>query len=524
MATVRDFCRRRFGRKAMITRDTGNLADVALGDTLDPALVHAILERTGFRDPGRAHYNIRTLGGTTSAEREAFCQLIVMAEPVLRANADCDMALNNWERFAESTFSRTALHESLLREPRHLEVFLEILGASQFLADVLVRNPEFLAWVLQPEQLLHVKAEDDLERDVRAEIAARDRPDHRMAALARIRRREILRIGVRDLCLGLPLAATVADLSALARVLVRATIQIHADADPEVRELLDQGAFHLLAVGKLGASELNYSSDIDLLACLDDRAPLPSHARDAATRLVQTVTTGLAAVADHGQPIYRTDMRLRPYGRAGPLVPTLSALQRYFDTHARPWEVQAVLKAGPVWGTPDFCRDLARDLLARGLARHPYPAFLHDARRSRRPRPRPADGDRVDIKNGTGGIRDLEFTVQLLQVRHVGRCPLLARAATLDAIDGLVDHDLVSPGDADAMRLRYDLLRRLEHLLQIMYDTQSHDLPTAPDRLLPFARRLRHPGGNDAGVRLRDAVNATLAANRTALDALLATA
>ncbi len=497
MAFVRDFRRRWFPRGSLVTRETGNLADVALADDMPPDLIRAILERTGFQDPECAATNLRLLA-RKSPDRETFCQLVVLAEPLLRASPDADMALNNWERFAETIENPNQFFAMLFREPQKLEFFLRILGTSQFLADTLMRHPESLDWLLDPKQLLESWTPDELARDV-TQRTTRGNLEERLDALRRARRLHHLRIAVRDLCVRVPFEETVRDLSILLDTLIRAVFRLHA-AVAGMTELLDGGRLIVLAFGKLGGRELNYSSDVDLFYYLrESGAPSQAAAENAAT-LCRQVNAALAAHTAEGS-ICRVDMRLRPFGRGGRLVPTQNGLIRYYQENARPIEFLALLKSRPILDASATAAALRERLLAIGLDRYDFSDFAGAAERAR-DAARAACEKRMyiwgtrgrDIKSGWGGIRDIEFAVQLRQLQHLRRFPDLAEPGTLDAIHRLVEHELLDPDTAGRLRERYIFLRRIEHLLQLMDDRQIHFLQLDSRTIKRVVRRLDTPG------------------------------
>ena len=503
MAYVRDFCRRRFGRRLLLTRDTGNLADVALGGELPDDVVAAILRRSGFHNVARAAYNLRRLLGETEAERDVFCQLVVMAEPLLRGSADADMALNNWERFARAVISPQSFHQGLLREPQQIEVFLGMMGASQFLADVLVRNPESFFWVFEPTELLRTKSRDTMARELAGETTGLAQHEHMLNALRRARRRQLLRIGTRDLCLEAPFDETVAELSWLADGTIRSVLQIESRRLPGGEELLAGGQWVLLALGKLGGAELNYSSDVDLLVYLDDSmAEVRPENLETATQLLKRAIHALTVASGEGH-MYRVDMRLRPFGSQGALVGRLSALEQYYAMHAAPWEIQALLKARAVIGDEQRARQMIERALLSGVGRFVRADFVADVRRARQQHARRAPAghtEETDIKTGPGGIRNIEFAVQLLQLSHLSRHPELLEAGTRAALQRLVELELVAVGEGEAVQGAYRLLRRVEHLLQIMDDRQVHVLHRTPEMLQSLGRRLRWRDASPAAV------------------------
>ena len=493
MAYTRDFCRRRFGRSLLATRETGNLADVALARDMDTETIRGILGRTGFRDPDRAALNLRRLA-EASPDRDVFCQVVVLAEPLLRNSADCDMALNNWERILHTVISPRAFLESLRREPQQMEIFLDILAASQFLADVLTRNPESLPWVVSPEQLLHEKDRSTFLREIRDETVGLTRHEHVLNALRRARRRHILRIGTRDLCLDAPFENTVSELSWLADALIRQVFEAESTRIPRARKMLLDRRLTVLALGKLGGGELNYSSDVDLLFYLP--APEPDEL-EATAKFCRQVLRSLSTSTPDGY-LYRVDMRLRPFGRGGELMGTGAGLLQYYEHGpARPMEIQALLKARPILGDEQDARKLIGELVHAGVERYSFTDFAAEAKhlrgraQARKRNGRDEQSQRVDVKNGPGGIRDIEFSIQLLQLRFLEETPALRTPNTIEALHRLVECDRLSLETANRIRDRYTLLRRVEHLLQIMDDRQIHELSTTPESLRALAKRLR---------------------------------
>jgi glutamate-ammonia-ligase adenylyltransferase len=523
MAYVRDFCRRRFGRSVLVSRDTGNLADVGLALDLDADTTREILERTGFENWERAAWNLRSLVAA-GGDRDLLCQVVVLAEPLLRASADSDMALNNWERYIQKVISPRAFHESLLRRPQEMEIFLDIVAASQFLADVLIRNPEYFPWVLQPDNLLQHRSPQDFRSQILEETRAVTQADRVFDAIRRTRRRELLRIGTRDLCLGVPFEETVQDLSRLAAEVIRSVLLVEAGNIDGASQILGRGGLTVLAFGKLGAGELNYSSDVDLLAFLDGPGSTGADAteQEVATRLLQQAIHTLTTASQEGH-LYRVDMRLRPFGSQGALVGSRDALVDYYRHKARPWEVQALLKAGAVVAQdPAKERDFLLERIRDGLRRWSASDLAADARRSRlagRQRAaarRPGQTPRLDVKTGEGGIRDVEFAVQHLQLLYHNRGPELLVPATLPAIQKLVSHGVLDPEKGTTLEHNYLLLRRIEHLLQIMHDRQIHAMPTDDNSLQALCRRLNRD--QDSPARLRRDVETALQTNLTFFD------
>ena len=336
-----------------------------------------------------------------------------------------------------------------LEDDDHLRAALvAVTAASRFLTELCMSDP------------LAIEVLTDLERRSGIDAIGGD--------LRRWKRLELLRIAARDL-LGLDdLPAVGAALSTMARdVLDHAVRAVGASAE----------GLAVIGMGKLGGSELNYSSDVDIVFV--GSGPPDDDARAA------------RAVLDAVRGCFRVDVDLRPEGRDGPLVRTLDSYGAYWDRWAKTWEFQALLKASPVAGDPVLGRRFHAAAQER-LWQRPFTA--DDLRYVRAMKAR-AEGElakrgltRREVKRGRGGIRDIEFSVQLLQLVHGGQDPALRSPTTLDALDELGAGGYVEPPDARALDYAYRLLRAVEHRLQLEAEQQVHTLPSDAGALDRLAR------------------------------------
>ncbi len=552
-AAIRAFVAQHLGRDSLPGEAAGNMADLVLSDDLAPDLVRRILGGYGFREPGRAAVNLRKLasgtgapGAVSSSEprapsaapgergRDSFARLAVLAGDLLQQQPDPDMALNNWERFVRVLPDPDRHFQLMLSQPRGLEILLAIFSASQFLADTLIRNPEFLDWVTRAELLHRVRALEEMEADL-AELSA-GTPDHAqwLDGLRRLRRREILRIGTRDICLDAPPREIIRELSNLAEAVIRAALarraaQAHGGgssgvAPGETRGNSDGSAegaatgFFVLAYGKLGGRELNYSSDLDLLGVSRDRP-------EKMGRLMEGLRADLSDHTAEGYA-YRVDLRLRPFGQSGELVVSRSALLRYLAEQASPWELQAFLKARPVAGDLPpgeafvaearalLLRVPDRQAIFRSIDRMRAQTLRQLARRHGSGAPAP-----INVKSGAGGIRDVEFLVQGLQLAHARLAPeKLLGGNTLEALAALKNRGVLDPALADRLQEDYIFLRKVEHSLQLLEDRQVHALPRDPAELAALARRVLgvRSGAGEFLARLEETLRRVEAAYREA--------
>ncbi len=485
-AAVRAFVERYLGRESLPGSVVGNAADLVLLDEMDEARVSEICSRAGLLNSARAPVNVKQIAGH-GASREIFSELVVLAWNVLRTNADPDLALNNWSRFVAVLPDRADHFTRLLRQPRLLELMLQVFATSQFLANVLIQQPEFMEWALDPVRINNERTEQEILDDLRPHVEHRSEQQRR-EALRRFRRRETLRIGTRDICLGVPLAAVTREISALARACLVATVDAaftdRQTADPARRR------FTLLAFGKLGGNELNYSSDIDLLGVYE---PDPAGSReDEQERYGGVLRQVRADLAEHTADgyAYRVDFRLRPFGTAGPLATTTEAVDRYYAGSAASWELQAAIKLSHVAGDAELARKLLSTVCAHCRRRVDPNTVRGTISRLRSQAMKQAARRGHDIKNGPGGIRDIEFVVQGLQLENLHEHATLQQPNSLEALEALASAGILSPHLCSLIQEDYEFLRRVEHTLQLFDDQQVHILPDDKQAAGQLGRRV----------------------------------
>ncbi len=427
---------------------------------------------TGLADPQAFHRTLLCL--TDGPETQtALAELLPHLSAALTNAANPDRVLVNLARFARAVPDRLALLRYLANNPRALEILVTLFAGSQFLAEILLRNPEYF------ERLVAYK---NLVQPGRADC---------QSALHRFQRWELLRIGTCDLLGLLDLSGVTTQLSALADSLVRASL-----ARAVAETCIPVTGFTVLALGKLGGQELNYSSDIDLLFLSATDDPVYR-------RLGERLLGLLTDVTSEGF-LYRVDLRLRPWGRDGVLVTPLDGYLIYLERHARLWEKQALLKARVIAGD----EPLGATFLRRAepfLFRVSPEAARADVRAMKQRTEahlRRLGRDWGEVKLGEGSIRDVEFVVQYLQLAHGGAHPEIRNRNTLDALARLAAHGFLSAEEHHTLAEGYVFLRAVEHYLQLMHYRQTHTLPRDAEALAQLARRLGFQGA-DAGHRLR---------------------
>lgn len=455
------------------------------------------LSGLGVREPQRAYRDLCDLAARGIAP-ESIAGLLHQLDRLLPLCPDPDMVLTNLDRFVAAASDPAECVASLNRTPRATEALLQLFGTSQYFAELIIRDPEIVAWLRTG--VMHYDRETLFEQLGAALALDRDETAHRLT-IRRFRQRQMLRIGYNDIVRGLPLEVITQDLSNLADVCIEAAVRLaraklverHGEAlGPD-----DQPArFVVLAFGKLGGAELNYSSDIDLMFVYEDEGLTRgtrsvTHA-DFFARLGGEVVRLLSDHTAMGQA-YRVDMRLRPEGDQGPLARSLAATIGYYETKGRTWERQALIKCRPCAGDLSLGREFLAAITPFVYRRYLTTAEIGEIKAMKRrieSRTHSAGEDDLEVKTGRGGIRDVEFVVQFLQLLHGGCEPAVRHSTTLVAIDRLEHAGCLSPEERHAMEDTYRFLRRIEHRLQTMFDRQTHRMPEDPEEQRTLALRL----------------------------------
>jgi glutamate-ammonia-ligase adenylyltransferase len=433
----------------------------------------------GFSDPARGLAHLAALTRAAGAGLPAGWEGRLVDR--LAATPDPDLALLQMTRLVEGPQGRERL-VFLLRAPRALDAVAAACGGSPFLGDSLVRHGEWLEWLCAPEVLQQQPTRPQLRRELSHALRGAASEAVGLDVLRVFKRRQTLRIGVRDLLRLASVEETLVAVSRLADVLIAGAHRLCGLDDSLV----------VFALGKLGGEELNFSSDVDLVYVHG-----PASDEDHVHRLCRKLTSALAHITDEGA-VYRVDLRLRPEGRSGPIVRGVPSFISYYATRGEAWERLALLKARPAAGD----RHLAARCLA-GVRSFMYEGGLDAAALAaiRRLKTRmdahmvQRDEDRRHVKLGFGGIREIELVVQVLQIAFGARRPALRRRPTLRAIAALERTGLLLPAEARALVPAYLFLRDVENKLQMVHDAQTHVLPREVAERRALALRLGYVDG-----------------------------
>ncbi|HEX6805932.1 MAG TPA: hypothetical protein VF133_19820 [Terriglobales bacterium] len=384
---------------------------------------------------------------------------------------------------------------------------IAVFGASWYLGETLIQNPDLLHLFVRERSLDRSLSHEDFSEAL-ARFRSRSFDRDASLQLARFKRREYVRIMLRDVLRIAPLAETTAEISALSDVLLEDALREaesamehkyglpqHVDAEGRVVNT----PFAVLSLGKLGGNELNYSSDIDLLFLYGDgREPANATVsnREYFIRLAQAVTEILSRPTAEGS-VFRIDLRLRPQGNEGELAVSLAHALHYYAVTAHDWERQALIKVRFSAGHEPLAREFIHNIQPQIYSEQVNFAAVKtalvtrekiDRKRSRQV----ATGlqKTVDVKLDRGGIRDLEFLVQCLQRVYGGAEPWLRSGGTLFSLHKLHDKRHISGHDFHDLTSAYSFLRHVEHRLQLRRGQQVHRLPDAEDELRVIQRSM----------------------------------
>ncbi|MBX7167292.1 MAG: bifunctional [glutamate--ammonia ligase]-adenylyl-L-tyrosine phosphorylase/[glutamate--ammonia-ligase] adenylyltransferase [Pirellulales bacterium] len=487
----------------------------------DPAAASSWLQGLGLVNPARGQQSLVRLatGGLTL---DLLADLADQLAEHLPGTSDPDMALNNLDRFFAAARNPLSLGTLFERDREALPILLQLFSTSQYLSDLLITDAESY-------DLVRMTAGQPVSREVlvdeiTSEVASLSDERLVMAALRRFKRRETLRISYGDIIREQPLATVSAQISYLADALIEGALvaarrKLGERRGTPRRADRQPAQFVVLALGKLGGVELNYSSDIDLVFLYDEDGMTdgrqPQTNLEYFDRLIRALVKLLAEVTELGY-VYRVDLRLRPLGERGPTVQSLEAAWQYYDVLGRTWERQAYVKARPVAGDLElgqrFLRRLEPWIYRRYLGLADITGIKALKRRIERRTLLEGVDDR-NVKTGHGGIRDIEFVIQFLQLLNGGDLENLRTGNTLLAIAELEKAGCLTHQERSLLESNYSFLRKIEHRQQIMFDLQTHLLPEQPEELRKVAIRMGY-----ADTPERTALAAFLADLRTKTD------
>ena len=480
-----------------------------LDSKADSDLVKDMLAEHHFEDVERAYDNLVSLrrGPVKSKLTERSRRLLQKITPLMIQetfeSADPDLALTNLERFLTVIATRSSYYALLAENRPTIKLLVSLFGMSEFLSKILINHPELLDSLVARSGLSVIKTRETMKEELDALLEQSDYFEDHLNILRRYRNEEFLRIGLNDIHGRLLQGEVTSQLSLLGEVCLAEAFRMAVDelkrfGLPTWQHEGGNSEAHLaiIAMGKLGGGELNYHSDLDIIFVYDHQGHTDGEKQisnhEYFAKLAQKIISILTMQTREGY-VYKIDTRLRPSGNAGPLVTSLESFLDYHRKEAQIWERQALTKARVVLGDDGLSGQL-HDIICHTV----YSTTIDDEGRQEIQRlrmrmenelAREKDGS-YNIKTGRGGMVDVEFAVQYLQLREGCNFPKLRTPNTLIALRQIGTLGLLPEESAQTLLTGYKFLRKLENRLRIIHDYSVNDLSGSRVYLNKLARRL----------------------------------
>jgi glutamate-ammonia-ligase adenylyltransferase len=466
---------------------------------LTPEAAKQRLTALGYADPASALRHIEALSEGVSRRSSIQKALLPAMLGWFAESPDPDAGLLAFRTISDALGSTPWYLRQLRDEGASAERLAHLLASGRYAVDLLQRAPEATA-MLADERELVPRTQEALLAEMSAAARRQDAPEAAVAAIRAVRRRELFRIAAADL-------SGLLDVETVGEALTVVTVGTLTTALEVARKAVAKGEpeptrMSIVAMGRFGGHELGYGSDADVMFVHD---PLPGADDKAATDFAtQAATEFRRLLALPGaDPAVAIDADLRPEGRQGPLVRTLASYASYYARWSAVWEAQALLRADPLCGDPELCQAF-RELIdplrypADGISERDVMEIRRiKARIDAERLPRGAD-PATHTKLGRGGLADIEWTVQLLQMREAHRVPSLRTTRTLGALEAGVDAKLVDPTEADTLRAAWEMASRIRNAIMLVRARPGDSLPTDPRDLAAVAQICGYPPGESS--------------------------
>ena len=421
-----------------------------------------------------------------------------------------DMALNAFERLSGVIPSEEL--RAVASRRKALAEFVLLCGSSPFLTNLFYRNPTLFRQIFLDGDLEVSRAYEDMLAALRSRVGEGADFRELLKILRHFKRAEIARIAMRDLCGLATLEEVTLELSSLASVSLQAAYEVcrrllikeYGEPLMETAHGLREARMVIIGMGKLGGYELNFSSDIDIVYFYESDRGMTAGAEGSSAqdggqvslhtffvKLAEMISRALSMVTEDGF-VFRVDMGLRPEGRAGDMATSLSSAEIYYESWGRSWERTAMLKARPVAGSLELGEQLLKTLQPFVYRKYLDYNMIEDMKGMKQKIDASLARSRengINLKLGRGGIREIEFFIQTLQVIHAGKNPKLRERNSLKALDKLAEERLITEADRRKLSDAYRFLRTAEHRIQVVMERQTHNLPAKEDELLALACR-----------------------------------
>ncbi|MBV8453810.1 MAG: hypothetical protein JOZ29_16290, partial [Deltaproteobacteria bacterium] len=475
-------------------------------EALDPGAAASALQRLGFAYPEQSANELALLvrGPEHLPIRPRRQELLEALGPHLLdeivALPDPDLALLNLASFISAVGARTSFLALLEQHPATRRVLLNLFASSSYLSTLFIRHPDMLDTLVRSDLARLRRASAELERELGELLAASSDFESKLDALRAFGHQEFLRIAIADLAANLDLDDVQAELTSLAETQLRQGLALALAEVGHHYLIPPQLKLCIIGMGRLGSGEMSYNSDLDLIFVyqLSDEATAAGH--EIASRIMQKLIAVLEARTREGYA-YKLDLRLRPSGNAGPLVTSLEGFLTYHRQSSAVWERQALVRARVIAGDEALGQALeqARDEFVFGRPLSASGVAEIAAMRARMEIEIGAENhQRLNLKQGRGGLVDVEFITQMMALRYGHEFVQLRHRHTVQLIRALAETGLIEHHDATSLEADYRFLLRLENRLRIETDQPAWALPIDDEHLAPVARRMGLNDGSSA--------------------------
>lgn len=463
-----------------------------------------------FEDIKRAKNNLNAILNSFSyipfSEEELSQFLKAIAQ-----SPDPDMALNNLERLFSAALKKREIASYLFSDINAFSSVTKVFGTSQFLSNIILSNPDYLQKVLNTKTLKDEKAVDVMLKEINID-EENLLQDAVTENLRTFKNREFLRIGARDILGIAPLPVITEEISALASTCLETACRF---AEKTVRKTfgipccrtrdgeVNESRFCVIGLGKLGGWELNYSSDIDIMYIYStdegETSGVESNGKvknkitlhEYYTKIAEIINKLISSSTEQGN-VFRLDLRLRPEGRSGDMVNSLRSMEIYYESWGKTWERQMLIKAKPVAGDTEIGRDFLGLVKPFIYRKHLDFQAIQEIKEMKEKinLSVSSKGEMLnDVKLGYGGIREVEFFTQVLQLIYGGRDEKIIDSNTLKALKKLFEKSYISSDEYTTLVKGYTFLRMVEHRIQLLEGRQEHSFPNEEKKLRKFARK-----------------------------------
>jgi glutamate-ammonia-ligase adenylyltransferase len=472
------------------------------------------LSQRGFLEPEKAEQNLKSIGNTLS-DKAVVSEIISIIVEASANSFDPDRALNNYERFFASIEDANLIKIIIPDAERSLRILSFLFSGSQYLTDILIKNPSYVSWLINPEMLKKSRFKDGMYNDISYMFSKADSYKDKANSLRRFRNREFLRIGLRDLMKEADTIETIEDLSNVADICLQKAYEYCNEElekkygipyfEDERDGLKKKCEFVILGMGKHGGRELNFSSDIDLLYVYSSDRGVTSGIESTDgkienqitnheyfVQLARMVTKMVSEITDEGYA-FRIDLDLRPEGKSGDITNSLRSAEIYYESWGETWERQALLKCRPAAGSMALGKkfvEMVKPFIFRKYLDFSALREIKEMKEKINKSLEQKGSGRSNVKLGYGGIREIEFIVQSFQLIYGGKEKWFRERNCMRALHRISEKGLLSYAEYFSLSNAYLFLRDLENRIQLFSGRQTHDIPDENGEQFALARKM----------------------------------